>query len=1387
MNLNMQQFVDRILEGSATEIQPAVVGEPRTDALAGLMTFDDDPDQSPVLDHRFAQLLLEESGFGRGEILASEEIVLGDQRTAQFLPPGATYWPKTIERPYHILLFDLEVTGRELLAKRFFKRTDTLEHALYRVVQDVLEGFERMGPQRAADRRRGAQSDTLCVVSVEDDRPVGGTLRRPAQQDGVQLSAPRLVCFGTKCIETKALETFTIREEARLWPDHALARERLEQVFKRHFEKLTKGAQWQDAFVSGAERRKAEKLLEAGTGVFAEPSRLKLLVRELIDEVAKGFGVKKKLHIGPDGEQRARLPAHALPANHSIAVDPAVARKQGFKNPYQGLRIFDADERLLGYLVYAAKDGADAKELRASLRAHNHFHNVLMVFPEDGDIHLELWQGATPVSGRLTSGQRRSQFEGVGGVVQLLSQFLVVSRSSIESPAHLATELAWRAQHLKALATEELRKEESRPKTKRALRDLLDVFNQALATLTEGQFADAYAQTITYGLLAARWMSSGRKDVRFARKNIHALLPSTSPFLHDLFQRLVNSEFDLNLSWLLDDITSLLSRTMVAEVFHGERDPSIHFYQDFLDAYDPQIRKDQGVYYTPNEVVSYIVRTADATLKERFGLTGGLADTSNWSEFARAAGIDVPDGVDGAEPFVQILDPATGTGTFLLRVIEVIHETMLAAYAERGLGEDAAGREWVKYVRAELLPRLNGFELMMAPYIVSHLRLGLALQQTGFVFGKGDRLRIFLTNTLEMHTSAQLSWIGEHVAEEAKEAEHVKKDALISVVVGNPPYEREPAEQDGTHKGGWVRGGSADTNAGEPLLREYLEVARQAGAGVHLKNIYNLYVYFWRWASWRVFEVGARCGIVSMITASSFYQGPAFLGMRKSLRELADEIRCLDLAGDQRGARVTENVFNIRVPVAITSAIRLPLPSVSGRTFYQEVRGTRAEKLGYCDRVTRIEDVKWALAPGRLGATFVAAPQTAYQTWPALVDMFPWQHSGIQFKRLWPIGGDQSVLEERWRTLVSLPKNERATAFRETTARQVTSAPGATQAAKYTGIMDLPSDAPLPELAVYCYRSFDYQWCLLDPRLADRIRPPLIQAAGSSQVYLTSIPSKPLGAGPAMFVSDALPDMDVFCNRGAKDVLPLWRDPATRSSNITTGFLEYLSTQFGKPITPEDLAAYCSGLLCGSKYSELFSEELAEPGVRVPITRDLALFTRVCSLGHRFIYFHTLGRRWLGSGQSPQISGSSRLSVDIPAEIESYPERFVYDVPAQVLSVGEGEIVNVSAAVFNYSISGFRVVKSWLGYRMAVRAGRARRAGSRSMLDEIRPNSWSFTDDLLRLLWVIEGCVALDSQQETLLKEVVRSRMFTADELPSPTAEQTKGPKKDESNQRSLL
>lgn len=1332
----------------------------------GFDGFDADapaPGIAALEDRRFAQRLLEASGFGPGELVSRAEVIVGRQQTARFMRPGVVYWPKLDEggRPYHILLFELATTAAEILDGPFTRAGDQLEDVLHRVVQDALEGFERESRDRPTDSRKGSQTDTLCIVSVTDDR------RRP-RDAGEAGPARKVVCFGTKCHATESLETFTLLEEARDWAatDGALARAYLERWYQRHFRRLGEGTRWQDAFISGAERRKATALLEACAAPAPDREAIERRVGALLEEIARSFGL-------PGRSSGRHLVRHPLPENHSIGVEPEVARRAGFVNPLRGHHYFAADSSLVGYFVYLADPRADADAIRRAFAQSNRFHNVLVIYPAPDGAQIELWQGRRPLPGRLLRGPRRSRFEGEGRVVQVIARFFAVSGSGIEDPATLAAELAWRAQHVRAIVLDELAAERSRAADDRPLNTLLEDFNNALATLDDGAFADAYAQTIAYGLLAARWLDAGRGARLFVRRTAADMLPRTSPLLRDLFARLIGSRFDHNLVWLLDDIAGLLARTLVESVFGDDADPAIHFYEHFLEVYDPEIRKKNGVYYTPDEVVSYIVRTTHAALQDpdRFDLPLGLADATPWHAFAAARGIAVPEGIDGDTPFVQILDPATGTGTFLLRVIEVVHAEMQARFTAEGLDETAAEAAWVAYVRAELLPRLHGFELMVAPYVICHLRLGLKLKETGFEFADGDQLRVRLTNTLEMR-AAQLEIGAPELAREAEQAAQVKESAPISVIVGNPPYEREPAAVGDRHKGGWVRAGWNDK---PPLLDDYTEPARAVGAGGDLKNIYNLYVYFWRWATWRVFDRYAAPGIVAFITASSYLRGPGFVGMREEMQRVADDIFVLDLEGDQRGTRVTDNVFSIMVPVAVASLIATAGPDreTAGTLHYHRVEGDRAAKLSLARQTTALDQLTWSPAEGELGGVFLAGGAEVFLSLPFLTDLFPWQHSGAQYKRTWPIECDIATLSRRWDTLIEANADERAALFKETRDRKVDRS--------YQSLLGSFQDEPLtslesgdqcPRSVRLGFRSFDRHWCLPDSRLGDYLRPVLWHIQSARQVYLTSLLGGILGTGPAATVSAFVPDLHHFRGSyGGKDVIPLWRDPDGCRPNIARGLLDALTAAHGARPRAEDVFAYAYAVLANPGYVTRFEDELQVPGPRLPVTGDRALFARGAALGRALLRWHTYGERF--ADDDFELTGEAQVVRVVPGTAEDYPARHRYDADTGTLHVGDGAIAPVSEAVWAFSVSGLQVVKSWLDYRMKRGAGR-----KSSPLDDIRPERWTdeMTRELLDLLWVLAWTIEQYPALDAWLDDVLQGPLLAAADIPAPTAAERKPP-----------
>ncbi len=324
-------------------------------------------------------------------------------------------------------------------------------------------------------------------------------------------------------------------------------------------------------------------------------------------------------------------------------------------------------------------------------------------------------------------------------------------------------------------------------------------------------------------------------------------------------------------------------------------------------------------------------------------------------------------------------------------------------------------------------------------------------------------------------------------------------------------------------------------------------------------------------------------------------------------------------------------------------------------------------------------------------------------------------------------------------------------------------------------IASLESNALIPNISRYAFRSFDRRFALFDNRLGDRMRPDLYRSYGNQQVFLTSFLTEVLGHGPAAVVTALIPDKHHFCNRGAKDVIPLWRDAAATQANLTTGLLEWLGDYYspnptlpregGGSLRPEEVFAYAYALLASPEYVKTFWEELALPGPRLPLTKDAALFAEGVALGRRLIGLHTYGERFLPPGAKPGHvpPGVARCQVGTPADPASYPDRFHYDPATQELHIGKGVFAPVRREVWSFSLSGFEVVKSWLAYRMRDRSGK-----KSSPLDDIRPESWSFDGELLNLLWVLDHTIDLQPALAALLEKVLAGELFTAAELPQP-------------------
>jgi hypothetical protein len=899
---------------------------------------------------------------------------------------------------------------------------------------------------------------------------------------------------------------------------------------------------------------------------------------------------------------------------------------------------------------------------------------------------------------------------------------------------------------------------------KSALKRLSAEIREYLFPLSSDEdFADIYAQTLTYALLLARLNGETHLTATSAAAKLdsgHGLLAET---LRILTQSRARAE--------IETPVALLERVIEAvdPVQLGKRgDPWLYFYEDFLEAYDPKRRKEYGVYYTPQEVVGCQTALVAELLDKEFNKPMAFADQG-----------------------VVFLDSSAGTGAYPLAAIEHALRKVEAELGEGAVAEYAT----------RCAQNMYAFELQVGPYAVAHLRLTKLLMDAGATLAE-DGLHVLLTDTLDSPfiDPPVPPLMAERLTQEQRRAKEVKAHVPVFVSMGNPPYFREQSDDPSSNtRGKWVRYGDAtdltreDQTPERPILRDFVDLA----PAIHVKNLYNMYVYFWRWTLWKMFEQpnAPRSGIVSFITAASYLRGPGFTGMRQLMREAFDDLWIIDLEGDNLGARKTENVFAIQTAVCIAVGVRYahqkrkPLANVH----YSRIDGSREEKLLKLKNVKLFSDLPWQDCFAGAQEPFLPERVGNYFNWPLVTDLWPWQYSGTQWKRTWPIGETPDVLAKRWNALVTAPLSKRDELLKATPTCNIDRI-GKTFDGEHElqSVKSLDASAEAETPVRYGWRTLDRHWCLPDGRICDRPRPSLWGVQSDSQVFMTSLISGVLGSGSAVSASAYVPDLHHFCGRGAKDVVPLWRDAQATQPNIPANLLKDLKPQLDIDISAEDLFAYTYAILSAPDYVNTYSEELTVPGPRLPITTDVALFKQAVACGCKLLWLHTYGERFIPKGEkSGRIPNGVAKSVKgIPTSPDAYPESFSWvadskDSSSGVLHVGTGQLAPVSRVVFDYSVSGFEVVKSWLSFRMKDRSGR-----KSSPLDNIRPVAWTaeLSQELRQLLWVVEATIAMQPELNTMLMRVMASKTVNAESLTLPTDSERAAPSgEEESDQIQLI
>lgn len=884
----------------------------------------------------------------------------------------------------------------------------------------------------------------------------------------------------------------------------------------------------------------------------------------------------------------------------------------------------------------------------------------------------------------------------------------------------------------------------------------LGIRNSALAGLKEdwrallfpdaddATFADGYAQAVTFGLLMAKSKDIALDDGLDA---VARELSQTNTLIGTALRLL--TEQDLHLGPALDTLTRVLDVVVWSEVSKGDAEAWLNFYEDFLEVYDNDLRKKTGSYYTPPEVVQAMVRLCDEALRSsRYGLPRGLAASN-----------------------LHIADPAVGSGTFPLAILRRIAET---------IGHDE-GEGSVGGAITEAAKRLYGFELQFGPFAVAQLRLTAEMME----FGASGTPQLFVTDTLADPNADVESGTGiyREISKSQRAANEVKRSAPITVVIGNPPY-----KEGARGKGAWVENGSGN----HPGLLVDWHPPSEWGVGTHARHLRNLYVYFWRWAAWKVFEHGTgvedqpRNGIVCYITVAGFLNGPGFQKMRADLRRECDEIWVIDCSPERHRPDTRNRIFQgVQQEICIVLASR---SLTSGPENPAKVRfrslapGLRDAKFAELAAIT-LEDQGWSECPDAWRAPFLPARGGSWADYAPLEKVLTDCGTGAMIGRIWNVAPDASSLQTRWNRLLSEPKaRKRAELFqpheggdRTIDKHDSRGLPGVHPPLSSVefGIQNQASKDPdfrqqgrnaiqLKGAQRFGFRSFDRQHIIADNRLINRPNPGLWRSYGANQVHLTAPMDRSPTNGPAVTLTSEIPDAHHYNGRGGR-VFALWKDAAATETNVSPAAVKALAKAFGAPVDPVDVFAYVAGVLAHPAFTATHREDLIRPGLRVPLTADIALFRRAADLGREVIWLHTFGERFnegkpageprLPEGEQPRHSAAH----PIPTTPEGFPDTLDYDPTTRQLKVGRGVIENVPQAVWDYEVSGKNVLTQWFSYRKKDRSRPI--IGDRrppSPLGLIQPDHWlpEYTSELINVLNVLGLLVKLEPEQAELLQEI---------------------------------
>lgn len=848
--------------------------------------------------------------------------------------------------------------------------------------------------------------------------------------------------------------------------------------------------------------------------------------------------------------------------------------------------------------------------------------------------------------------------ESIDDFNALIGHIATTKPAAITSAKRLAEQMAAKARILSSTINNAFRLAEENEDAYEANKQLqaqLDAFRLVLINdLTPEGFADIYAQTVAYGMFAARLHDHTPND--FSRQEAANLIPRTNPFLRNIFQQIAGHDLDERIAWIVDDLVNVFLATDVQKVMKNyarkglHHDPMIHFYEDFLTAYNPALRKSKGVWYTPQSVVQFIVRAVDEILKCDFGLAEGLADHSKFMHEV------VNEQYSKGERFkrkltkptskiemhrVQILDPATGTGTFLAEVVNLIYDKFQGM---QGM--------WQGYVNEHLLPRLHGFELLMASYAVAHLKLDMLLEQTGFNHADNKkRLKIYLTNSLEeCHPDTGSLW-AQWLSDEASAANRIKRDCPVMVMIGNPPYSGESQ-----NKGEWIM----------QLMEDY---KKEPGGKTGLKErnpkwINDDYVKFIRLAQYYIER--NKCGVIGFINPHGFLDNPTFRGMRWNLLNAFDKIYTINLHGNNKkketcpDGSADENVFDIQQGVSINLFVKTGEKKATelGKVYYYDLYGKREDKYAFLENTPFAEVEYKELNP--------IAPM--YFFVPKDFELMEEYEKGVSLDCIF-CQTNVSVVTAKDKILVDFNRKDLLN-----------------KVSSYYG------EASNEFIQEYAYRPFDKRFIYYDTKLIERAREILMKNfIGHDNIALLTCRQIAgndwLHASIDNHIVDDCRVSNKTKERGYVFPLYLYTDDSskeTRVPNLNEEEWQKFNNAIGRTTTPEELLAYIYAVLHSPRYRERYKEFLKIDFPRIPLPTSEADFNRLAQIGQQLIDLHlmTNTQGWKCSTTFPE-EGSQQI------DLLKWKDNKVWINEKQYFG-------NVPEAVWNFFIGGYQPAQKWL-------------------------------------------------------------------------------------------